>query len=111
MEILITIAVFIVVMIFPVMLAADFLNARNTGFLSCLVAVILSALAGGFVTQFFYSPAISMLVSFAVSALIFSVVLGAKYIQSACIALLAIVIQYATVFVLGMLGLSLAATL
>ena len=107
MGVLILVCVVILFTIVPVMVAAKMLNASNTGFWSCLVAVVLSSIVGNFVTQFIQAEGIAALVSFVISAVIFSVVLGAKYVQSACIALLAVVIQYGSIFLLGLLGLTL----
>lgn len=104
MELLIVIAVTVLITIVPVMIAAKMLNAANSGFLSSLIAVILSSVGSGFVSNFTTDEAVALLISFVISVAIFSVVLGAKYIQSACIALLALVIQYGTIVGLGVLG-------
>ena len=109
MGFIIALCVLIAFTIVPVMLAAKMLNASNTGFWPCVFAVVLSSVAAGFVSQFVSGEALYFVVSFAISAVIFSAILGAKYIQSACIALVALVIQYGSIFVLGLLGLSLAA--
>lgn len=108
MDVLILIGIVILFSIVPVMIAAKLLNASNTGFVHCLIAVVLSSVAGGFVPRYISGEALALLVTFALSAVIYSAVLGARFVQSACIALLASVIQYGSIILLGILGLSLA---
>jgi uncharacterized membrane protein (DUF485 family) len=104
MELIIGIAILAVVTVVPVMFAAKMLNAANTGFWICLVAVIISSVASSLSTSFIANEVVAFIVSLAVTAVVFSFVLGAKYIQSACISLLAMAIQYGALMLLASLG-------
>ncbi|MFT7561650.1 MAG: hypothetical protein ACI93R_003579 [Flavobacteriales bacterium] len=104
MGFLIGVGVLILLTIVPVMISAKMLNAAKTGFFSCLIAVVISAVGGAFIIAFFADSLIGTVLSFAFTAVVFSFMLGAKYIQSAIIAVLATVIQTVGIYVLAFLG-------
>ncbi len=106
MEFIVALLIVILVTVFPVMISARALKARNTGFWICLLAVICSSLVGGFVSELFSNQFISVVVAFVATAIIYSVVLGAGFVKSLLIALLSIVIQIGIVFIIGTLGLA-----
>ncbi|NVK89390.1 MAG: hypothetical protein HWE13_14735 [Gammaproteobacteria bacterium] len=104
MEIIIVLLVMIAVLVVPVMVAAKLLKARNHGFWSALIAVIaviaVDAITDGLIAQ----PLIAALVSIALTALCFSFILGARFLQSVVIAVVAFGIQLGIIVILGALG-------
>jgi hypothetical protein len=106
MGFLIGIAIIAAITVLPVMLAAKFLKANNTGFMSCLIAVVLSAAASNYIENYFSGSPAGLVLAFAFTAVVFSLILGAKYLQSAGIAILAVVIQY--VGAIGLAGIGVA---
>ena len=101
MELLIAMAVLAVVTVVPVMVAAKMLGASNTGFLSCLFAVIISAFASSYAEGYFDDGILTFVVPWAVTAVVYALILGAGFIQSAFIALLATAIQIGGLIVLA----------
>lgn len=79
--------------IVPVMISARVFNAANTGLLSCLLAVVASAAATTAAENMVTDPSLAFLVSTAITAFLFSIILGAKYIQSVMISIMTIGIQ------------------
>ncbi len=91
----------IAITIVPVMISARVLNAANTGFFSCLIAVIASAAAYRGAAELVSHAGLSFITAIALTAIVFSMILGAKYIQSVFIALLSIGIQFVALIAFG----------
>lgn len=109
-EILI-ILVILVILIWPVKFAADYVKAKNTGILTCVVALIFAAAIQKAVVILlpqlsFYYPALNPLVSILLSAFAYMLVLGTSYGKGIVIAILQIILTVALIFVFGLLGLS-----
>ncbi|EAR62654.1 hypothetical protein [Neptuniibacter caesariensis] len=83
--------------IVPVMISARVFNAANTSFFPCLIAVIASAAAYTGAGTLISNEGLSFVASIALTALMFSMILGAKYMQSVFIALLTVGIQLGVV--------------
>ncbi|WMS88954.1 hypothetical protein [Pleionea litopenaei] len=111
MEWLIILTIMVVVLVVPVMLAAKMLNARNSGFFSALLAVIAAAIANALTGSFFHNPWLAALLAIIVTAVCFSLILGARFLQSLGIAILAYIIQVGLVFLLATFGLAAGSTL
>ncbi|MEJ2452415.1 MAG: hypothetical protein P8047_17455 [Gammaproteobacteria bacterium] len=112
-EILI-ILVILVVLIWPVKLAADYVGAKNTGILMCVVALIFAAAIQKAVAVLlpqlaFNYPALNPLVSILLSAFAYMLILGTSYGKGIVIAILQIIISVILIFVFGLLGLSVGA--
>jgi hypothetical protein len=84
---LIVVLVILLVTVVPVMVAARVVGARRTGFLACLVALIVSALIVGVAVHMFRN---SGLLAFFVAPLGFMVILDTTYLR----ALLMVILQY-----------------
>lgn len=103
---LIFIIVVVVLTVIPVMIAAKLMGAKNTSFGSSLLAVIASVAAENIAQQVISNPGFSGLIAVAITAVCFSLILGAKYIQSILIALLSIGVQYGLALVLAGFGIA-----
>ena len=102
MSIIVFLAVVVLVTVIPVMVAAKYLDARNSGFLSCVLAVVGSVSAEHIASMFISNPGFSALVAFVLTAVFYSVILGASFKNSVLIALLAIGVQFVVgYFLLG----------
>ncbi len=106
MEFALFIFIVVVLTIIPVMVSAKLLQAKNTSFWSCLLAVITSVAAEHIAQQLVSNPGFAGLLAVAITAVCFSLILGAKYIQSVLIALLAIGVQYGLALLLAGVGLA-----
>ena len=108
MGFLFVIAILIVVTVIPVMIAASVMGARNTGFWSCVIAVIGSVFASRIAEMYIHNHYASLAVSFVLTAMIFSLVLGAKFTQSALISILSVVIQALVASLVGGIAIKMA---
>jgi len=104
------ILVILAILILPVKLAADYVGARNTGFLMCIVALIFAAIIQKAVAVLlpqlaFNYPALSPLISILLSALAYMLVLGTSYGKGIAIAILQVILTILLVFLFGLLGL------
>ena len=106
MSFLIFILVVIVLTVFPVMIAAKLLGAKNTNFWSCVFAVIASVAADNISEQLISNPGFSGLLAIAATAVCFSVILGAKYLQSVLISFLSYGVQYGIALVVAGMGIA-----
>lgn len=111
---IIMLLVILAVLILPVKLAADYVGARNTGFLMCIVALIFAALIQKSVAILlpqlsFKYPALHPLISILLSALAYMLVLGTTYGRGIAIAILQIILTVLLIFLFGLLGLSVGA--
>ncbi len=105
------ILIVLAILILPVKLAADYVGARNTGVLMCIVALIFAAAIQKAVAVLlpqlaFYYPALSPLVSILLSAFAYMMILGTSYGKGIAIAILQVILTVLLIFVFGLLGLS-----
>ena len=109
LELLIILAI-LAILILPVKFAADYVGAKNTGILMCIVALIFAAVIQKAVAivlpqlQFNYQ-ALSPLISILLSALAYMLVLGTSYGKGIAIAILQIILTVLLLFLFGLLGL------
>lgn len=113
LEILI-VFIILVILIWPVKFAADYVKAKNTGILMCVVALIFAAVIQKAVAILlpqlsFYYPALNPLISILLSAFAYMLVLGTSYGKGIVIAVLQIILTVGLIFVFGLLGLSVSA--
>ena len=106
MSFLLFIAVVIILTVIPVMIAAKFLGAERTSFLSCLMVVIASVASEQIGSNLVESEFVAGVIAFAFTALCISMILGAKYIQSIVIAVLSIGVQFGLALLLAGVGLA-----
>ena len=112
MEFLILFAVFVVVLVVPVMLGARMVNARNKGFGSALLAVLvlaaLSAVINGAVANGF----VAIFAMAILGAMALAGILGTTFLRGLAVSVIASIIQFGVVllFAMGVFG-SASATL
>jgi hypothetical protein len=104
MGLLITVAVLSIIAVVPVMVGARLLKAQNTGFFSCLLAVVLSMLGTMVLANYIENDGLNFILSIPLSALIYGFILGASFIQALFIALVSIVIQFVGLLILASIG-------
>lgn len=104
--ILIFFLIIIVVTIIPVMIAAKFLDARNTSFIACTLAVIGSVAAENVSEVLISNPAYAGITAIAVTGIMYSFALDTTYKKAIIITLLSFGVQYVTVLVLAGVGIS-----
>jgi hypothetical protein len=103
---LLFIAVVIILTVIPVMIAAKFLGAERTSFISCLMVVIASVASEHIGSNLVESEVVAGVIAIGFTALCISMILGAKYIQSIVIAVLSIGVQFGLALLLAGLGLA-----
>ncbi len=101
MGLLVFFVLLIVFTIIPIMVAARILKAEKTGFLACFIAAISSLFISLIAIFLIPSQLLSFVFSTLIIALCFSFILGASYIKSVFIALLALAFQIAVALLLG----------
>jgi len=106
MSFMIFILVVVVLTVIPVMIAAKLLGAKNTTFWSCVFAVIASVAAENIAEHVISNPGFAGLLAVATTAVCFSLILGAKYIQSVLIALLSYGVQYGIALLVAGMGIA-----
>lgn len=107
---LVIILAILAILILPIKLAADYVGAKNSGILMCIVALIFAAVIQKAVAVLlpqlsFNYPALNPLISILLSALAYMLVLGTSYGKGIVIAILQIILTVILVFVFGLLGL------
>lgn len=104
--ILIFFLVIIVVTVIPVMIAVKLLDARNTGFIACTLAVIGSVAAENVSEVLISNPAYAGITAIVVTGLMYSFALDTTYKKAILIALLSFGVQYVAVLALAGVGIS-----
>ncbi|MEJ2361999.1 MAG: hypothetical protein P8Z75_11315 [Gammaproteobacteria bacterium] len=107
---LLLILIILVILIWPIKFAADYVKAKNTGILMCVVALIFAAAIQKAVAILlpqlsFNYPGLNPLVSILLSAFAYMLVLGTSYGKGIVIAVLQVILTVALIFVFGLLGL------
>ena len=107
---LLIILVILAILIMPIKLAANYVGAKNTGVLMCIVALIFAGMIQKAVMLFV--PQIGMayhalnpIVSILLSAFAYMLILGTTYVKGIVIAILQIILTVVLIFVFGLLGL------
>lgn len=108
---LIIILIILAILILPVKLAADYVGAKNTGVLFCIVALILAASIQKVVAMLlpqlaFNYPALNPLISIFLSGFAYMLILDTTYGKAIVIAILQIILTFVLLFLFGLLGLS-----
>jgi len=89
METLINLLIVVLLLVLPLKFAAKFIGARNTGFFSCLFALIVSALFQYGFNQLFpgLDKTYGLIVTIPVAALAYMLVLGTTFLKGILIAI------------------------
>jgi len=99
--------------VFPIMIAARIVAARNTGFGHALLALLMQAVVSGLLNRFFDNPFLAALVSLLVGPAVYAMVLGTTYLRGLAISALFVIIALILLLTLGplILGISPIGTL
>lgn len=106
MDLILILAITILLTVAPVMIAAKVFKAEHSSFMRCLFAVICSAVAEYFIRDMMDNQGLASVVSLLVTAVLFAMILGAKFGQSLLIALLAIGMYFGIAYLLVSFGLA-----
>ena len=106
---LIVIAVILAILILPIKIAANYVNARHTGAFMCLFALIFAAIIQKGVTVIFplleiLHPIIDSIAALLLSAFAYMLVLGTTYVKGIVIALLQIILSIMLMFIISLMG-------
>lgn len=107
METLISLLIVVLLLVLPLKFAAKFIGAKNTGFFSCLFALIVSALFQYGVDYYFpgLDDTYGWLVTVPVAALAYMLVLGTTVLKAVLIAIVQVILMVLlTALVAGLLA-------
>lgn len=102
MQLLLFIALLLAVTVFPVMIGARMVNARNTGFGAAFLAIILLAALSAAVEHFFPSQGVAFVVSVLGGAAILAGTLGTTFLRGLAVSMIVVAIQF--LVILGVAG-------
>jgi hypothetical protein len=103
LKLIITLIGIVFILVYPLKFSAEKLGADNTGFGRCFFAAIISVFIATYAESIGNSDLIQFVITLASTAVVFSFLLGAKFVQSIIIALLTTLIQLGIIF--GLIGL------
>ncbi|MCW8856395.1 MAG: hypothetical protein OQJ95_03455 [Kangiella sp.] len=95
METLINLLIVVLLLVLPLKFAAKFIGARNTGFFSCLFALIVSALFQFGVDHYFpgLDDTYGWLVTVPVAAIAYMLVLGTTFLKAILIGVIQVILM------------------
>ena len=93
MEILIVFAVLAVALVVPVMLGARLVNARNTGFGSALLAVVILAALSAGIEGFVANELVAIVAMVTLGAIVLAGILGTTFLRGLAVSAIATIIQ------------------
>jgi|GEM_PF-2155225 len=102
---LLTLLVLIAITVLPVMIAAKWARARNSGFFASLAAVVVATLLAQLALGLIGEPLLGVIVAFLVACGAYALILRTSFVAAVGIAVIALVLQVAIVFGLMALGL------
>jgi hypothetical protein len=101
MQLVVSLAIIFVIIIYPVMLAARLVGAGKTGFGSVLFAVFLQACAGILIRLFTTNQLVAGLIALIVGSIIYSMALDTTILRGFAISILAVTIVVVAVVLLS----------
>ena len=101
MEILIVFAVLAVALVVPVMFGARLVGARNTGFGSALLAVVILAVLSAVIDGFVANDLVAIVAMAAIGAMVLAGILGTTFLRGLAISVIATIIQVGVILLLA----------
>jgi hypothetical protein len=95
MEILYALGLLIAVTVVPIMVGARVVGAKNTGFGSALIAVVVLAALSFGVAKFIQNPILAFVVSAAGGGVFLSAILGTSFWRGIAVSVIAVAVQIA----------------
>jgi len=101
-EVLILFVVLVVVLVVPVMLGAKFVNARNTGFGSALLAVLVLSALSAVINGSVANSLVAIFSMAILGALALAGILGTTFLRGLAVSVIATIIQFGVIFLLAL---------
>jgi len=101
MEFVIAFVVLAVALVAPIMIGARIVNARNTGFGSALLAVVILAALSAAIDGFVNDDIVAVVVMAAVGAMVLAGVLGTTFLRGLAVSVIATAIQLGVILLLA----------
>ena len=101
MEILIVFVVLAVALVVPVMFGARLVGARNTGFGSALLAVVILAALSAVIDGFVANDLVAIVAMAAIGAMVLAGILGTTFLRGLAISVIATIIQVGVILLLA----------
>jgi len=101
LEILIAFAVLAVALVVPVMFGARLVGARNTGFGSALLAVVILAALSAVIEGFVANDLVAIVAMAAIGAMVLAGILGTTFLRGLAISVIATIIQVGVILLLA----------
>ena len=101
MQIVISLAIIFIIIIYPVMLAARLVGAGKTGFGSVVFSVFLQLFLGILIKVFIVSELVAVLSAVIGGSVIYSSALDTSILRGFAISILAVIIVVGTIFLLA----------
>jgi len=98
LQLLLVLLILAAITVFPVMIAAKMVGAKNTDFAHALLALVLQGLMSGLLHSIIYRPFLASLISLLLGPAIYAAVLKTTYLRGFAISILFVLI--ALVFLL-----------
>jgi len=100
-EIVIVFAVLAVALVAPIMIGARLVNARNTGFGSALLAVVILAALSAVIDGFVADDLVAFVAMAAIGAMVLAGVLGTTFLRGLAVSVIAAIIQIGVILLLA----------
>lgn len=100
-QIVISLAIIFIIIIYPVMLAARLVGAGKTGFGSAVFSVLLQSCLGILIKVFILSELVAVLIAVIGGSVIYSLALDTTILRGFAISMLAVTIVLGTMFLLA----------
>ena len=101
MEIVIVFAVLAVALVVPIMIGARLVNARNTGFGSALLAVVILAALSAAIDGLVADDLVAFVVMAVAGAMVLAGVLGTTFLRGLAVSVIAAMIQFGVILLLA----------
>ena len=102
MEFLISFVVLVVVLVVPVMLGARLVNARNKGFGSALLAVLVLAALSAVINGAVATSLVAVFAMAILGAMALAGILGTTFLRGLAVSVIASIIQFGVILLLAM---------
>ncbi len=100
MKLIVILAIFSALAVLPLKLVAKLMGANNTGIFACLLALFVSAIVQNVTGNYISNELLAGIATVALSGVVYSFILDAKYFQGVLIAILTYVLQ---IVILGLI--------
>lgn len=101
MTFVVVFAVLAIVLVIPIMLGARIVGARNTGFGSALLAVVILAAFSAAVENFVANDIVAFVVAAVIGAIVLAGVLGTTFYRGLAVSVIAAIIQAVAILVIA----------